>query len=96
VRVTRRRRAEHGFRGRGESDSGASPAGAREVGDDRWGPPVIGRARGGGEVGWRRRLVGPKGQAGRRSRRRWAARRPRRGGGLLAAGSLRGWRAGSR
>jgi hypothetical protein len=46
VRVTRRRRAEHGLRGGGESDSGASPAGAREVGDDRWGPPVIGRARG--------------------------------------------------
>jgi hypothetical protein len=37
---------EHGLRGGGESDSGVSPAGAREVGDDRWGPPVIGCARG--------------------------------------------------
>jgi hypothetical protein len=59
---------EHGLRGGGESDSGASPAGAREVGDDRWGPPVIGCARGGGEAGWRRWLAGPKGQLGRRTR----------------------------
>jgi hypothetical protein len=46
VQATRGWRVEHGLRGGGESDSGASPAGTREVGDDRWGPPVIGCARG--------------------------------------------------
>jgi hypothetical protein len=56
---------EHGLRGGGESDSGASPAGTREVGDDRWDPLVIGCARGrrrGGlaaAVSWAKRPTGP-------------------------------------
>jgi hypothetical protein len=56
---------ELGLRGGGESDSGASSAGTLEVGDDRWGPPVIGCARGrrGGGlaavVSWANRPTGP-------------------------------------
>jgi hypothetical protein len=50
-----------GERGGGGSDSTPSPAGIRQVGDDRWGPPVIGCARGRREAGWRRWLSGPAG-----------------------------------
>jgi hypothetical protein len=66
-------------RGGSESDSGASPAETREVGDDRWGPPVIGCARGrrrGGlaaVVSWANRPTGPA-HASWRCRARWAAR----------------------